>query len=294
MARGQSTRFKEIGHREQPMRFAPMQRFGPSRPGKGWNQMSSHSLDRQLMMRFLARYRGTMWIVVIASVLVNLLVFAGSIYMLLVYDSVLPSRSLPTLMGLFAMLALVYLMQAGLEAIRGEALLTLANAVHRDLFEAVHHAAVSRSMRSQRENDGQQLTRDLDQVHGFLAGSGPVAVIDLPWVIVFLIVLAALHWALGLTALIGTLILAGLTWWTSARSATGNRELVELTGRRMAANQAELRFAEAARAMGMHERLLQRSKRWDEAFRATQSYLSRTVSRFGGAGRMFRLFRKLG
>lgn len=290
MARGQSTRFKEIGHREQPMRFAPMQRFGPSRPGKGWNQMSSHSLDRQLMMRFLARYRGTMWIVVIASVLVNLLVFAGSIYMLLVYDSVLPSRSLPTLMGLFAMLALVYLMQAGLEAIRGEALLTLANAVHRDLFEAVHHAAVSRSIRSQREIEGQQLTRDLDQVHGFLAGSGPIAIIDLPWVILFLIVLTALHWALGLTALVGTLILAGLTWWTSARSATGTRELVELTGRRMAANQAELRFAEAARAMGMHERLLQRSKRWDEAFLATQSYLSRTVSRFGGAGRLFRLF----
>lgn len=226
----------------------------------------------------------------IASVLVNLLVFAGSVYMLLVYDSVLPSRSLPTLIGLFAMLALVYLMQAGLEAIRGEALLTLANTVHRDLFDAVHYAAVSRSLRSQRESEGQQLTRDLDQVHGFLAGSGPVAIIDLPWVILFLLVLAALHWALGLTALIGTFILAGLTWWTSARSATGTRELVELTGRRMAANQAELRFAEAARAMGMHERLLQRSKRWDEAFLATQTYLSRTVSRFGGAGRLFRLF----
>jgi ATP-binding cassette subfamily C protein len=47
-----------------------------------------------------------------------------------------------------------------------------------------------------------QSIRDLDQIHTFVSGAGPVALIDLPWVIVFLVVLAALHWALGLTALL--------------------------------------------------------------------------------------------
>ena len=68
-----------------------------------------------------------------ASVFINVLVFAGSAYMMLVYDSVLPSRSVPTLVGLFGMLALVYLFQAAFEAIRSEALLGLANGVHDDL-----------------------------------------------------------------------------------------------------------------------------------------------------------------
>ena len=226
----------------------------------------------------------------VSSVIVNLLVFAGSAYMLLIYDSVLPSRSEPTLFGLFAMLALVYLVQAGLEAIRSEALLSIANGVHDDLVEPVHYAAVTKTLLTQREHEGLQLSRDLDQVHAYLAGAGPIAIIDLPWVVIFLIVLGALHWSLGLTALIGTLILAGLAWWTSRRTAEGTGQLTELTGRRTAAAQAELRFAEPARALGMQDRLLARSKAWNEKFIATQSYLSRTISRLGSAGRLFRLF----
>jgi ATP-binding cassette subfamily C protein len=56
------------------------------------------------------------------------------------------------------------------------------------------------------------------------------------------------------------------------------------------ATQTELRFAEAATAMGMQHRLLQRAKVLDEKFLTNQSYMSRTVSRLGGAGRLFRLF----
>src|SRR5205085_10494738 len=109
------------------------------------------------------RYRRYAWVVVVASVIVNLLVFAGSAYMLLVYDSVLPSRSEPTLFGLFAMLALIYLVQGALEQIRSEALLAFANGVHHDLVRPVHHAAVTRALQTQRESQGVQLIRDLDQ-----------------------------------------------------------------------------------------------------------------------------------
>jgi len=173
-------------------------------------------VDRELARRFLERYRRYVWVV--ASIVVNLLVFAGSVYMLLVYDSVLPSRSEPTLYGLFAMLVLIYLLQGALQTIRSEALLSLANGVHRDLLEPVHHAAVTRSLHAQRESEGLQLTRDLDQVHTYLTSTGPVAIIDLPWAVLFLAVLAALHWSLGLTRLVGTGILAGLAWWTRVRT----------------------------------------------------------------------------
>jgi ATP-binding cassette subfamily C protein len=247
-------------------------------------------VTKELIRTFFARYRRHVSVVVIASVIVNLLVFAGSVYMLLIYDSVLPSRSEPTLFGLFTMLVIVYLMQGALELIRSEAMLSVANGVHQDLLEPVHHAATKRALQTQRESNGLQLVRDLDQVHGYLASPGPVALIDLPWVIFFLIVLTALHWSLGLTALLGTLVLVGIAWTTARRSAEGTKELAELTSQRLMANQAELRFAEAALAMGMQQRLLDRAKAWDEKYLTNQSYLSRTVSRLGGAGRLFRLF----
>lgn len=247
-------------------------------------------MERELSRRFLERYRRHVWIVVIASVIINLLVFAGSVYMLLVYDSVIPSRSLPTLFGLFVMLAIIYLVQGGLELIRSEAMLSIANGVHEDLMEPVHHAAVTRTLQTQRESSALQLLRDLDQVHTFLTSTGPLAIIDLPWVVFFLLVLAALHWSLGLTALLGSLVLALIAWRTGQRTGVGTRELAEVTTRRITANQTEFRFAEAALAMGMRERLLKRARAWDEAFLTNQAFLSRTVARFGGVGRLFRLF----
>ena len=245
-------------------------------------------MERQLIAQLLERYRSSVLVVIAASVLLHLLVFAGSLYMLLVYDSVLPSGSIPTLAGLFAMLTLLYLFQAGFEAVRSEALLTIANNLHRDLFSRVHYSAVQRNLKG--GGDSLQLTRDLDQVHTFMAGNGPVAIIDLPWVILFLIVLFALHWWLGLTALLGTVVLAAIAWVTSRRSAQGTHRVLEITGRRIAATQAELRYAESAVAMGMQQRLLNRSAQADADYLEAQSFLSRSIARLGGAGRIFRLF----
>lgn len=247
-------------------------------------------VDRQLLRLFLRRYRGNLVLVGIASLLLNVLVFAGSGYMMLVYDSVLPSRSIPTLAGLFAMLVLIYLFQAIFEAIRAEALLGVANGVHDDLFEAVHYATVTRPLRSGPDKaDGLQFARDLDSVHAFLAGAGPVALIDLPWVVMFLIVLAALHWWLGLTALAGVMVMAALALLSNRRTQAASLELATITGQRSAATLSEIRFAESAFAMGMQDRLVARTSGWEGQFIAAQSALSRTVSRLGGASRTFRL-----
>ncbi|MFM5932399.1 MAG: type I secretion system permease/ATPase [Novosphingobium sp.] len=245
-------------------------------------------LEREFIRLFAKRYAGNARVVLITSLILNLLMFAGSIYMLLVYDSVLPSGSIPTLAGLFVMLVLLYALQAAFEMVRSEALLTIANGVHRDLFASVHHAAVTRSLKG--EKDALQLTRDLDQVHTFLAGTGPIAIIDLPWVAAFLIVLFALHWSLGLAALFGALVLAAIAWITARRSALGNQRMMAITGRRLATTQAELRFAESAIAMGMQDRLRSRSALCDADYIDAQSYFSRTVARLGGAGRVFRIF----
>ncbi len=247
-------------------------------------------VDRQLFKVFLQRYRGNLVLVGVASTLLNLLVFSGSAYMMLVYDSVLPSRSIPTLIGLFAMLVLLYAFQSVFEAIRSEAMLGVANGVHDDLFSAVHYATVSRPLRSGPDRgDGLQFTRDLDAIHTFLAGQGPVALIDLPWVIVFMLVLFALHWWLGLTALAGSLIMAALAIWSNRRTQEGSKEIATITGRRSAAALSEIRFAESALAMGMQDRLVARTSAWEDDFIAAQSFLSRTVSRLGGASRSFRM-----
>lgn len=248
-------------------------------------------MAKDYLKLILARYRPSLRLAFVASLFMNFLVFAGTIYMMLVYDSVLPSRSIPTLIGLFMLVVLIYLFQMLFEAIRSEAMLTFANGVHDDLFASVHHATTARPLQAGPDKgDGLQPIRDLDAIHTFLASPGPIALFDLPWVVIFLIVLAGLHWWLGLTALVGVIVLAGITMMSNARTTVATRELQTVIGQRAAAAQAEIRNAEAARAMGMQDRLVNRTASWEGMFLDTQTRLSRLVARFGGVGRAFRLF----
>lgn len=250
-----------------------------------------NAAEADVLGKIFLRYKGQIKLVVAASVFLNGLVFASSFYMLLVYDSVLPSRSGATLAGLFVMIGLVYLFQLLFEVIRSEALLEIANGVHDDFYGVTHRAIIQRSLRSSGDqDDGLQPVRDLDAIHGYLAGAGPVALIDLPWVVIFLCVLAALHLWLGLAALAGVVILAGIALISNHRTQAGLQQMSEITGRRAAATLSEIRMNETAAAMGMQQRLASRTLIWEQEFLSAQSYLARTAARYGGAGRVFRIF----
>jgi hypothetical protein len=67
--------------------------------------------------------------IVLSSAVLNVLLLAGSIYMMLVYDFVLPGRSLPTLFGLLMMVIAAYVFQGMLDALRGHVLVHLASNV---------------------------------------------------------------------------------------------------------------------------------------------------------------------
>lgn len=247
-------------------------------------------MESALLRQFLRHYRNRLWSVVIATVMLNLLVFAGSAYMMLVYDSVIPSGSLATLFALFGLLVVVYAFQFAFEALRSEALLGVANGLHRDLSARVQHAVVTRALKAgPAGGDGLQPIRDLDQIHAFLAGAGPIALIDLPWVILFLIVLTLLHWSLGLMALLGAIVLAFITWTSSLKTRDRSRDLANITSQRQARLLAELRHAETAAAMGMRSRMKDRTATYDQEYLGKQGGLSRIVARFGGAGRIFRM-----
>lgn len=247
-------------------------------------------MDKALVRRFLRHYRGSLLTVLVASMLLNLLVFGGSLYMLLVYDSVLPSGSIPTLFSLFAMLLVVHLFQYAFDLIRSEAMLGLADDVHRRLAPPLHHAvARNRLVAGPDRGDGLQPLRDLDQIHAFLGGPGPVAIIDLPWVLLFLLVLTLLHWTLGLTALIGVLVLATISWISNSRTHDRSRDLAQIASTRQALFNAELRHAEVAAAMGMQQRLSAKGQAADQQYLERQGALARIVNRLGGAGRNFRL-----
>ena len=131
--------------------------------------------------------------VALFSGVVNLLMLAGPLYMLQIYDRVLSSRSVPTLIALSVFLVGAYAFQGALDLIRSRVVVRSAAVLDQRLALAVHGAMIRIAVASRHPGDGPQPIRDLDQIRGFLTGAGPIAIVDLPWVPVFLTICFLIH-----------------------------------------------------------------------------------------------------
>ena len=147
----------------------------------------------------------------VMSCMINLLYLTGSLFMLEVYDRVLPSRSVPTLVGLAILAGGMYIAQGVLDLIRGRILGRIGTALDQSLNSRVFETVVRLPLIVGARNDGLQPLRDLDNVRSFLSGMGPGAFFDLPWLPFYLAICFAFHVMIGLTALVGAIILVSLT-----------------------------------------------------------------------------------
>jgi ABC-type protease/lipase transport system fused ATPase/permease subunit len=104
--------------------------------------------------------------------------------------------------------------------------------------------------------EAMQPIRDLDQIRGFLSGSGPGALFDLPWMPLYLAVCFLFHVWIGVTALAGAVILVALTILTERLAGGPARAASEAAARRLFVGEIGSRNAETVRAMGMSEELV--------------------------------------
>ncbi|MGF1619234.1 MAG: hypothetical protein ACFCUR_01320 [Rhodomicrobiaceae bacterium] len=163
------------------------------------------------VLAILASMRSAIVGIAAFSGVINLLALTGSLFMLQIYDRVLPSQSVPTLIALTAIVAGLFLFQGGLDIIRSRLLVRVGSRVDEILGERTYRAVLALPLRAQPAGDGLQPVRDLDTVRSFLSGPGPSTLFDLPWIPVYLAFVYLLHPLLGLLATLGAGLLLGLT-----------------------------------------------------------------------------------
>jgi ATP-binding cassette, subfamily C, bacterial PrsD len=232
--------------------------------------------------------RGAFIGVGVMSCMINLLYLTGSIFMLEVYDRVLPSRSIPTLVGLVILAGGLYVAQGVLDLIRGRILVRVGTSLDETLNARVFETVVRLPLMVGNRNEGLQPLRDLDNVRSFLSSMGPGAFFDLPWLPFYLAICFAFHVLIGVTALVGAVILITLTVVTEYMSRVPAREAMGLAARRNDLAATSRRNAEVLVAMGMSGRL---TKRWSEA---NENYLSgnqRASDVAGGLGAIAKVMR---
>jgi PrtD family type I secretion system ABC transporter len=237
-----------------------------------------------------AQIRPGLAVVMGFSALINVLMLTGSIYMMQVYDRVLSSGSVPTLVGLFVIVVVLFAFLGLYDFLRARLLARLALRFDRVLAPAAFAAWVrSGAPGAQRQTADARPMRDLETLRGFLGGNTMQGIFDLPFVPLFLAVLFVIHPWIGLITVAGAAIVLLLTVLNKMLTGGRLRAAGALESDAASFSQDTRTEAEAIGAMGMLRAL---TGRWlglhDEALRAGQSHAdpAEALSAFSKSFRM--------
>lgn len=193
--------------------------------------------------------RKSLALVAFFSAAVNVLMLTGPVFMLQVYDRVLSSGSVPTLVGLFAVVVLLFAFLGLYDFLRVR---LLSRAAHR-LDQAVGHYLFQHWVRSGIESQRalRKPLSDLSVVRGFISSPAVPAVFDLPWVPFYLGIVFLIHPWLGFLALAGALVVTVLALLNQFLTKEPIAKAMQMDTEESFFVEQNQRTAEAVMPMGM-------------------------------------------
>jgi ATP-binding cassette, subfamily C, bacterial PrsD len=193
----------------------------------------------------------------------NILMLTGPMFMMLVYNKVLSSKSMPTLFALSLLALLLYAFYGLLEGLRGKLMARVGIAFDHRLAPTLFNATLKLPLHFGPHARNHDPLQDLASIRNFLMGPGPTALLDIPWIPIYFGILFIIHPVLATAAIGGALALVALSML--------NQFVIKGTVR--SANQVHAaaitllfdakRNAEAAAAMSMGDDLC---KRWGAGY----------------------------
>lgn len=209
------------------------------------------------LRQFFAAFRAYFLNAALFSFFINLLLLVPSLYMLQVFDRVLSSRSVDTLLMLTLASVGVLLLFWLLDYLRGLLLQSAGAKLDRMLGERVIASLIEHARRPQRAEYLHGL-RDVAVLRNFLAGNSIVALFDAPWMIFFVLVIFLFHPLLGVVAAAGMLTLFVLAW-INEKTNREPLEKIQVDSRRAAQFIDQgLNNADVLNAMGMRDGFVSR------------------------------------
>jgi ATP-binding cassette subfamily C protein len=219
------------------------------------------------------------------SLLINILYLAPTIYMLQVYDRVVPTAGKTTL--LFVTLALVLALGslAALDMVRTRLLVRASQRI-----DAILAPRILQQMMAADSGVAAQGMRDFDTIRSAIAAPVVAALFDVPWTPVFLLVAFMLHFWIGVLAVVSAAMLVTIAWFN--QKATRSR--MEMASTAMTAahssQQAAAIHGSTIRALGMTEAMVERQLGHRDASIGNMVEAQLAGSKLTATSKFFRLF----
>lgn len=219
------------------------------------------------------------------SALVNILYIVPTIYMLQVYDRVVPTRGFQTLFFLTLILIFALATLAFLDRARMRLLARAAVNMERVVAPALLDTSLGRPHRP----GLRQALRDFDALRATLTGPATLALFDAPWVPIYLVICFLVHPWIGLLATISCGLLPLLAIATVKTTRGRTEEAQQTANISYASQDALLNAGEAIRALGMRRALVARLLRDRETMIATQTQAGLSAGNFLALSKFIRL-----
>jgi len=236
---------------------------------------------------FAKRLRSFVLLAAFVSFVLNITLLMPAIYMMQVFDRVLTSQSVETLVMLGIVTLLFLALGFFLDTVRARALAWCGRSLDRKLAPSAIHSSLEQAAAGPGRVDTDAL-RDIVQLRAFLSGPGVLALFDAPWLTIYLLLIALMHPVLGFAATIGALALVALGIVTDRLT----REHTEQSlGRSRASTRLAERLARNAEAiigMGMTKTVVARWGEQHDQLLCAQEQHAQTSSALSAMARMVR------
>jgi ATP-binding cassette subfamily C protein len=207
-----------------------------------------------------SRARNAFFFAAVFSGVINVLMLTGPLFMIQVYDRVLTSKSVPTLIALSAVAVGLYLFMGLLEFVRTRIMIRVGQLYDEDMRMPVFERVLVHSVKKT-PGVGTQPLRDLDMVRQFVSGPGPFSLFDMPWVPVYIGVNFLFHPWLGYLSLLGAMILFVLAILSEFMARTGTNQATQAAMKAHVLAEEASGSAEVLKSMGMQDNCANRWSR---------------------------------
>lgn len=214
--------------------------------------------------------RGSFAWVALFSAGVNILMLTGPLFMLQVYDRVLSSGSVPTLIGLFAIVVVLFAFLGFYDYLRVRLMSRAGYRLDNELGDHGFRHWMATGLTANPAH--RRPLNDLAVIRGFLSSPAMLGLFDIPWVPFYLLVVFIVHPWLGVLTLFGALVVTGIALLGQRLTDTSYRQAMGMDAAESFFVEQSYRNAEAVLALGMGGRVLNRWRRMhDEGLSLGQS-----------------------
>ena len=220
---------------------------------------------------------------------INILQLVPTIYMLQLYDRVVPTGNRSTLLMLTLIMLVLFWTLGALEWVRSQILVRVSSRLETLLNERLFQVSYKQALYSGGQRASSQALDDLTSLRQFMTGNGLFAFFDVPWIPIYIGVMFIFHplygWAAIVTAII--LIIIAIVQEKSTVKVLGEANALAIAGRNLV--NKNLRNAEVIESMGMLQAI---QARWLEGSRHVlilQAIASSRAGLISGLSKMMRL-----